>query len=523
MIETIGGLGLFLLGMIIMTDGLRALAGHAIRNALMRFTRTPLSGAITGSITTAILQSSSATTVAAIGFVGAGLMTFPSALGIIFGANIGTTITGWFVVLLGFKFKLDIILLPLIFIGASLKLFGNHRISKAGYTLAGFGLIFVGISYMQEGMSAYQDILSSQTFATDTIQNQLQLVMIGMIFTIITQSSSAGIAITVTALFSSAIYFEQAALLVIGMDVGTTVTAVIATIGGSAEARRTGYSHVLYNLFAATGAFFLLTPYMYLWDFLSAGSLNQHAEVALVAFHTAFNTLGVLIALPFTKHIAGFMQHIIPEQRPLYTKNLDSSLLNDPAVAIAATQSTVHKIMIDLLNYINRLLEDSHSKNELDLYMIKRALDDTHDYISNIQLGEEKITERETLISIIHSLDHLQRLHKRCTENERTQTILEYRELEIDRRKILISNKEIIQEIENKNWREVNKLASEFNQKIEGQMSPLRKTIMKDVATKKIDSSLANDYLEAVRWLDRVSDHIDRIAYYLSIETIDKH
>jgi len=521
MIETIGGLGLFLLGMIIMTDGLRALAGHAIRNALMRFTRTPLSGAITGSITTAILQSSSATTVAAIGFVGAGLMSFPSALGIIFGANIGTTITGWFVVLLGFKFKLDIILLPLIFIGASLKLFGNHRISKAGYTLAGFGLIFVGISYMQDGMSVYQDILSSQTFATNTIQNQLRLVMIGMIFTIITQSSSAGIAITVTALFSNAIYFEQAALLIIGMDVGTTVTAVIATIGGSAEARRTGYSHVLYNIFAATGAFFLLTPYIYLWEFLSAGSLNQYAAIALVAFHTSFNTLGVLIILPFTKHFAALMQRIIPEQKILYINNLDPSLLNDPAVAIAATQSTVHYITIDLLNYINRLLGDSYSKNRLKLYMIKRALDETHDYISNIQLGEENITERETLISIIHSLDHLQRLCKRCTESERTNTILNYRELESVRRKTLISNKTIIQEIDNKNWSEVKKIANEFSKKIEDQMFPIRQTIMKDVATRKINASLANDYLEAVRWLDRVSDHIDRIAYYVPIEAIE--
>lgn len=125
-----GGLGLFLLGMIIMTDGLRSLAGDMIRNALMRFTRSPVTGAAAGAVTTAILQSSSATTVAAVGFVGAGLMTFPESLGIIFGANIGTTITGWMVALLGFKLQLGIIVLPIILVGAILKLFFNDALQR---------------------------------------------------------------------------------------------------------------------------------------------------------------------------------------------------------------------------------------------------------------------------------------------------------------------------------------------------------------------------------------------------------
>ena len=124
--QSIGGLGIFLLGMIVLTDGLHALAGNAMRNALMKFTRSPLTGAITGATTTAILQSSSATTVAAVGFVGAGLMSFSASLGIIFGANIGTTITGWLVVLLGFKLKLGTIILPVIFVGAILKLFSKQ-------------------------------------------------------------------------------------------------------------------------------------------------------------------------------------------------------------------------------------------------------------------------------------------------------------------------------------------------------------------------------------------------------------
>ena len=136
-----------------MTDGLRALAGSAIRGALMRFTRSPLSGAVTGAVSTAILQSSSATTVAAVGFVGAGLITFSASLGIIFGANIGTTMTGWLVALLGFKLNLGTVILPVILVGTILRLFGNGRAANIGYALAGFGLIFVGITLMQQGMS----------------------------------------------------------------------------------------------------------------------------------------------------------------------------------------------------------------------------------------------------------------------------------------------------------------------------------------------------------------------------------
>ena len=138
-----------MLGMIVMTDGLRTLAGSAIRKALLRFTRTPVSGAVTGAVSTAILQSSSATTVAAVGFVGASLMAFPEALGIIFGANVGTTITGWLVATLGFKLKLGTVVLPVIFVGVLLRLFSKGRLAATGYALAGFGVIFVGITVMQ--------------------------------------------------------------------------------------------------------------------------------------------------------------------------------------------------------------------------------------------------------------------------------------------------------------------------------------------------------------------------------------
>ena len=357
-IKASGGLGLFLLGMIVMTEGLRSLAGDTIRNALMRFTKSPYSGAATGAISTALLQSSSATTVAAVGFVGAGLMTFSETLGIIFGANIGTTITGWMVALFGFKFQLGTIVLPIILFGVMLKLFFKEKIASLGYTLAGFGLIFVGISLMQEGMSAFEGIIIPSEVATGSFIAILKLVALGIIATLITQSSSAGVAATLTALYANVINFEQAAALVIGMDVGTTVTALIATIGGSINVRRTGLSHIIYNLFTGVIAIFLITPYIYLWETLATGSLIHNAEIALVGFHTFFNTLGVLIILPFTDRFAHLIKKIMPSKEPTFTEKLDKRLLDEPSLALEVARISVQDEFIALLQHINFILGD---------------------------------------------------------------------------------------------------------------------------------------------------------------------
>ena len=292
--------------MIVMTDGLRALAGHAMRAVLMRFTKSPLTGALTGAISTAILQASGITTLAAIGFVGAGLITFPESLGIIFGANIGTTFKGWIIALLGFKLSLGNVFLPIVFIGAILRLFSKGRLATVGYSIAGFGLVFVGLTFMQESMSELHGFVTFENLPADTLSGRLLLVALGIIFTVLTQSSSAGVAAALTALYADIINFNQAAALVIGMDLGTTSTAAIATIGGSVGVRRTGFSHVIFNLLTALLALLLINPYTWVWNYFSPGELIKNAEIALVGFHTCFNTLGVIMILPFTNQFAGF-------------------------------------------------------------------------------------------------------------------------------------------------------------------------------------------------------------------------
>ncbi len=515
-IKASGGLGLFLLGMIIMTQGLRSLAGDTMRNALIRFTKSPSSGAITGAISTSLLQSSSATTVAAIGFVGAGLMTFSEALGIIFGANIGTTITGWMVTLLGFKLQLGTIVQPIILFGALLKLFFKDKIASFGYTLAGFGLIFVGISLLQEGMSGLEGIITPESISSESWIGILKLVALGIIATLITQSSSAGVAATLTALYAHTINFEQAAALIIGMDIGTTVTALIASIGGSVNVRRTGSSHVIYNLFTGVMALLLITPYTYLWESLSAGALIQNAEIALVAFHTSFNILGVLIILPFTHQFANLMKKIIPSKEPLFTEKLDERLLEDPSLALEAARLSIQDEFIALLQHINFILGDTKEGRRYDLILLHSALNRTHYYIDQINPKDEKDAGWKKLISLIHILDHEQRLHERCEEEEyRAKLVQASPDLHVEHQYLIHVNNQIISAISSKRFSDARKYARTNEKLIIKSMEPYRNMIAEKMAKDEINTPLGTSKLEAARWLTRVSHHIARITFHM--------
>ncbi len=516
-IQALGGLGLFLLGMIIMTDSLRNLAGDAMRKLLLRFTHTPLSGAITGTVATAILQSSSATTVATVGLVGAGLMGFAESLGIIFGANIGTTITGWFVVLLGFKLQIGSVLMPLILVGALLRLFTKDRWANIGMAIAGFGLIFVGIYLIQQGMVDVQKLVTPEKFPADTFSGRIQLLLVGILFSAVIQSSSAGVAVTLTALHAGAINFPQAAALVIGMDVGTTVTAALATIGGTVGSRRTGLSHVMYNCFTGTGALFLITPYILLWQWLGPDILKNNAEIVLIAFHTSFNTLGVMIAIPLSHQFARMMERLVPETEPAYTRSLDKALLHDPALALTAAQSTLKNEAIALLKHIVFLLGDMTNGRESNLIELKYELIKTQSYIDSIDTSVHKDKHHDYFIDIFHAMDHIQRLHDRCHEDKGKVTDLKYIEdTESDRKRVASVFIEVVNDLENNDFLAAAERTNDLAANITNRVEELRHSIMEHVADNRISVARGNASLDAVRWLDRITGHAARLSHYLA-------
>lgn len=498
-----------------MTSGLRELAGDRLRSTLITFTRSPLSGAFTGAATTAILQSSSATTITAVGFVSAGLMTFPMALGIIFGANAGTTITGWIVTLLGFKLQLGTIALPLVLAGAILKLFAGTRLATAGLTLAGFSLIFIGISLLQSGMSGLPNLISPENLPALTPFGMLQLVAIGILVTIITQSSSAGVATTLAALFAGAINLEQAICFVIGMDVGTTFTAAVATIGGSTEARRTGFSHVIYNLFTGIFALLLVTPYVYALNKYAPEFLADNPGVALVAFHTGFNVLGVMLVLPFASQFARLIIHLFPERKSRLSQELDNRFLNQPEVALIKLQEVVNAIYIELLSKIAKL-EQSHGKfnegiSQLDLVNEARI------YADNIQLKHNEEKSLHTLIAILQGLDHLERLNRRCTEDAK-RALVAYATPEIA--PFLSGLVSLCMQLKENAGLPDQTLsvtnAQQFSNEINAFAPEYRIHVAQQVGLDEITSDEGRSRMEAIRWLRRISIHIYRISAHLA-------
>jgi phosphate:Na+ symporter len=340
-------------------------------------------------------------------------------------------------------------------------------------------------------------------------------VLFGLALTLITQSSSAGVAAALSALYAGAINFEQAAALVIGMDIGTTATSVIATIGGSVGSRRTGLSHVVYNVATSIGAFLLLTPYTLLWETLAPGALERNAEIALVAFHSSFNLLGVTVALPFTKRFAGLMERLVPDTGPAYTRELDRALLSEISVALTAIEGALLTQFSALLSHVNALLGGIEDAQRVNLIDLQEALDETQAYVDEINLRGESGSDWNRLVAVIHSLDHLQRLHERCDEEE-------YRAVTATRAEALRecvsilsrSNSRIIHSMHDAQWEQAATAARDAASLIQDHVEPFRAITMERVATGTLDVSSATNDLEAVRWLLRTSRHIVRITHH---------
>ncbi|MEJ2088478.1 MAG: Na/Pi symporter, partial [Gammaproteobacteria bacterium] len=267
----IGGLGLFLLAVTMITDGLRLAAGDTLREALARSTRTRFRGLVSGIALTGLIQSSSAVTVATIGFVNAGLLTLTQSFGVIYGANVGTTVTGWIVALVGFSFKLELFALPMIGIGMLSRILRpGSRVGAVGEAIAGFGLFFIGVDVQRDAFESFSPSVDVASFAPQGGVGIVLYVLLGFVMTLVTQSSSAAIAITLTAATGGLLEINAAAAMVIGANVGTTSTAAFAVVGATSNARRVAAAHVAFNLL--TGAVALVLLPVMLWVVRTTGA-----------------------------------------------------------------------------------------------------------------------------------------------------------------------------------------------------------------------------------------------------------
>ena len=511
LLGAIGGLGLFLLGMSILTEGLRALAGRSLRRFLARFTRTPTSGAATGALVTALIQSSSATTVMAVGFVGAGLLTFAQALGIIFGANIGTTITGWLVALIGFKLDLQAAVLPLVLVGVLMRLLGRGRLRHFGSALAGFSLLFIGIAAMQDGLAAFEGAVTPDDFPGDYWLGRLQLVAIGIGITVITQSSSAGVATALVALDAGAISFPQAAAMVIGMDVGTTFTAALATLGGGTDTRRTGFAHVIYNLLTGVMALLLLDYYVAVVGPWIDAQLQGDQQIALVAFHTTFNFLGVLLVLPLTGAFARLIMWVVPDRGPGLTRRLDDKLLSDADAALDAATQTLSDVTTYSSQTLRRLIAPDEAGSDLstELEQLERALDTSRRYIERIAVDPPVAESQARLRQTLHALDHLARLKTRFERWNHDGPVRD------DHRLCRLAGALGDVLADHAPGARVDSRLDRLVLLLNRRREPFRARTLSLAARGRISSPDALARLDTYRWLLRVTEHISRASSHL--------
>jgi len=437
----VGGIGLFLIGMHQMTDGLKVVAGGALRTILARSTKTRLRGLLAGAGITALVQSSSAVTVATIGFVNAGLVDLGAALWLVFGSNIGTTVTGWLVAATGLDVNLEIVALPAVGIGTLASLVGGEgRRAAAGRALAGFGLFFLGLAIMSEAFRGLADGFDPSTIAFTGVLGVLLFVAIGVLLTAATQSSSAAIAVTLTAASTGVLPMSSAAAMVIGANLGTTTTAAFSVIGATPPAKRAAAGQVVFNVLAAVLAIALLPVLLRAIDFaIETTGERPSPAVSLALFHTVFNVLGVIAIWPLAGRLLKALEKRFATeeevaQRPKY---LDKNVLAVPEVAISALAREVHRLVAMSVAMLAESLEDEAppparlGRRGAVIDQLETAIGH---FTAELNYAKLNLAATESLRKLLHALAHAETVREQASvvatlrqERDQSKTVTEIR------------------------------------------------------------------------------------------------
>lgn len=433
-LQLIGSLGIFIFGMKIFSEGLQKIAGNRLKGILAGMTRNRAMGVATGLTTTVITQSSTTTTVMAVSFVNAGLLTFVQSTGVVMGANIGTTVTAWMVSLFGFKFQITPIALALIGIFFAFLFSNSTRLRNIAETMVGFGILFIGLSFIKDAVpdiNQNPEILDFLRNYTDFGYLSLILfVAVGTVLTLLTQSSSAATAITLVMLFEGWIPFPIAAAMVLGENIGTTVTANIAALAGNVHAKRTARFHFFFNVIGVVWMMIVILPFLGLMDSMiqyftqnplsimeGAAESRANATLGLSLFHTSFNVLNVLILFMFVPYLVRFVEYLSPtsgEDEEFSLRYISAGPMVSPGFSveqankevqhfvgvISKMHSTLHELIFDEKASKSKLMDKIAKYEELT----DRLEVEISDYLVHISENanlENTLTERIRFMQIM--------------------------------------------------------------------------------------------------------------------------
>lgn len=535
----VGGLGIFLLGMDNMSSGMQKIAGPRLKKILATLTTNRILGIFTGIMITALVQSSSVSTVMTIGFVNASLLTLKQALGIILGANIGTTITGWLLAMNIGKYGL-----PIVGLAAILLMFKKEdKVRVRLMTLMGFGFIFLGLQLMSDGLRPLRELPEFvelfKAFRADTYLGVIKVALIGAAITGIVQSSAATLGITITLASQGLIDYPSAVALVLGENVGTTVTALLASIGASANAKRAAYAHTLINIIGVAWVTTIF-PY-YLFGLESILDPNNHVGAAIASAHTCFNICNVILMIPFVGILDKFLQRIVPsdgniEEDEVKVTKLSSMGKMLPTVIIDQTKNevlTMGKYIKHIFFRLEELYEDSDkiAVNVVEINQVEDKLDLYEKEINNINyallnhtLDQEYIekTRRNLLVCDEYETisDYIGRIGDSIEKLQEHNIVIEGFRVEILQSlndKIVKFFQHIHQGYESKEMKYFSDGIDEYNE-IKNFCKTKRKEHFKDSTENIIPSRLNTEFSDIINYYQRAADHIyNIIEYYMKL------
>lgn len=316
--EIAAGVAIFLFGMLMLEDGFKLFGGGFLERILARATGSVTRSVLFGIVSTSLLQSSSLVSVITISFLSAGLMSLIGGIGVIFGANIGTTTGAWLVAGFGLKVNIASYAMPMIAVSIVFVFQKSKTLRGIGYGLAGLGFLFLGIHHMKEGFEVFKDQIDLTRFALPGLFGLLVYTLLGIMATVIMQSSHATMVLIITALAASQITYDNALALAIGANLGTTITAIIGSLSANYQGKRLALAHLIFNLTTAAVALIFIGPLGLAVNWVSAniGIADDDFALKLAVFHTIFNVLGVMLMLPLLQHLVGFLERRIVERVP---------------------------------------------------------------------------------------------------------------------------------------------------------------------------------------------------------------
>lgn len=425
-----GGLGMFLYGLNIMAEGLEKTAGNRMKNLLSRLTSNKYLGVLLGLVITTVIQSSSATTVMVVGFVNAGLMELEQAVGVIMGANIGTTITAWLVSMSEITSVLNPEFVAPLIVGIAafvVLLAKSDRAKSIGTLFVGFGLLFIGLSSMSDAISPLKDAPVFQAVFTTLGRNPILGVVAGAVVTAIIQSSSASVGILQTLAMNGIVTWNSAIFITLGQNIGTCITAILSSIGAKTNARRAAVIHLMFNVIGAI--VFGIVMYI-VFRILPDFAASHISSTGIAIFHTAFNVSNTLLLLPFSNKLVKLSKIIVKDTAEdkeaaasAYVVKLDERILETPSIAIESTKNELvglENAVTDQLRSTMDAMINQKGKKASAVINTKESIDSAYTKVSDYLVkltGISKTSEESSLLSdFYYSVNDIKRIDDYCVE-----------------------------------------------------------------------------------------------------------